>query len=56
MVAKPQKAADTAEIEIGRLHDELCKSSDREREIRATTHKVVQELQEQLQAETFAHQ
>ena len=54
--SKSAKAADTAEIEIGRVRDELRQSSDRERAVRATSQKVIKDLHEQLQLETSAHQ
>ena len=40
-LAKTQKAAETAETEIGRLRDELRQSSDRETNVRAQARKVV---------------
>ena len=54
-LAKTQKAAETAETEIGRLRDELRQSSDRETNVRAQARKAVKEAQEKLQAEVTAH-
>ena len=56
MLAKAQKAVETAEVEIGRLRDELRQSLDREKDGWATTRKVDEEPQEQLQVKTSAHQ
>ena len=42
-LAKTQKAAETTEIEVGRLRDELRQSSDRETSIRAQAHKALKE-------------
>ena len=44
-----------AEMEIGRLRDELRQSSDRETNVRAQARKAVKEAQEKLQAEVTAH-
>ena len=54
-LAKTQKAAETAETEIGRLRDELRQSSDRETNVRAQARKAVKDAQEKLQAEVTAH-
>ena len=54
-LAKAQKAADTAEIEIGRLRDELRQSSDRETNVRAQARKAVKDAQDKLQDEVAAH-
>ena len=54
-LAKTQKAVETAEMEIGRLRDELRQSSDRETNVRAQARKAVKEAQEKLQAEVTAH-
>ena len=54
-LAKTQKAAETAEIEVGRLRDELWQSSDRETSIRAQARKALKETQEKLQEEVTAH-
>ena len=55
-LAKAEKEATTAEVEIGRLRDELRQSLDREKDGWATTRKVDEEPQEQLQVKTSAHQ
>ena len=55
-LARAQKTAETAEIETGRLREELIQSSDRERDVRATARKVVKDFQVQLEMETSAHQ
>ena len=44
-----------AEMEIGRLRDELRQSSDRETNVQAHARKAVKEAQEKLQAEMTAH-
>ena len=44
-----------AEMEIGRLRDELRQSSDRETNVRAQARKAVKDAQEKLQAEVTAH-
>ena len=54
-LAKTQKAAETAETEIGQLRDELRHSSDRETNIRAQARKAVKEAKEKLQAEVTTH-
>ena len=54
-LAKAQKAADAAEIEIGRLRDELWQSSDRETNVRAQARKAVKDAQDKLQEEVAAH-
>ena len=54
-LAKTQKAAKTAETEIGRLRDELRQSSDPEINVRAQARKAVKDAQEKLQAEVTAH-
>ena len=54
-LAKTQKAVETAEMEIGRLRDELRQSSDRETNVRAQVRKAVKEAEEILQAEVTAH-
>ena len=54
-LAKTQKAVETAEMEIGRLRDELRQSSDRETNVRAQARKAVKEAEEKLQAEVTAH-
>ena len=47
IMAKAQNATENAEMEIGRLQDELRQASDWEKDIWATTLKAIKDLQEQ---------
>ena len=54
-LAKMQKAAEMAEMEIGWLRDELRQSLDRETNVRAQARKAIKDAQEKLHAEVKAH-
>ena len=43
-LAKTQKATETAEIEIGRLRDELGQSSDQETSVRVQARKALKDV------------
>ena len=54
-LAKTQKATETAEIEIGRLRDELGQSSDQETSVRVQARKALKDGHEKLQEEVTVH-